>query len=114
MGGHRMRIRQHKFRAKSSKCYQGHYHPSKLEAEYCDLLHLQLKAGEITEIEWQPRFNMIVNGQKICAHIPDFRVTYKDGTVQVHECKGYEMPVWNIKRKLFEALYPDIDYIVIK
>jgi hypothetical protein len=109
-----MRVRWHKFKAKPSKCYQGHYHPSKLEAGYCDTLAILKKNEEIAEYQYAPRFDMIVNGQKICTHIPDFLVTRKDGLQEVHECKGYEMPVWNLKRKLFEALYPNIEYIVIK
>jgi hypothetical protein len=109
-----MRIRKHKYRAKSSKCHQGHYHPSKLEAGYCDQLAMLVKSGDILSYENQPRFTFTVNDQKICQHIPDFLVTLNDGTKEVHECKGIEMPVWNIKRKLFEALYPEIEYIVIK
>lgn len=109
-----MRIRQHKFKARSSKCYQNHYHPSKLEAGHCDLLAMLLKNGDIESYEYGKRFDLIVNGHKICAHIPDFYVVQKGGMVQVQECKGYEMPVWNLKRKLFEALFPDIEYVVIK
>ena len=114
-----MRIRRHKFRAKSSRCYQGHYHPSKLEAGYCDTLELLRKAGDIFHYENQPRIRLEVNGNKICDHIPDFKVyrtrkDYESGHYEIHETKGYESPVWNIKRKLFEALFPEIEYIVIK
>lgn len=109
-----MRVRRHKYHAKSSKCLQGHYHPSKIEAGYCDLLAANKRGGTIKDYESQVRFDFVVNGQKICSHIVDFVVEMPDGEKQVHECKGYEHPLWNIKRKLFEALYPDIEYIVIK
>ena len=113
MGYKELRIRKHKYKAKSSKCFQNHYHPSKLEAGYCDQLRALEKAGEIDSYIREPRFDLIVNGQKICTHIPDFLVT-RDGVQEVHECKGYEHPTWNLKRKLFEALFPEIEYIVIK
>ena len=114
-----MRIRRHKYSAKSSKCWQDHYHPSKLEAGYCDQLEILKKAGDIYEYEVQPRIRLEVNGQKICDHIPDFKVyrtkaDHDEGAGEIHETKGYENPVWNIKRKLTEALYPHIPYIVIK
>lgn len=78
------------------------------------MLAMLKKNGDIKEYVIQPRFDMIVNNEKICTHIPDFLVTRQDGTKEVHECKGYEHPTWNLKRKLFEALFPDIEYIVIK
>ena len=109
-----MRIRKHKYRAKSSKCNQGHYHPSKLEAGYCDQLEMLKKNGDIKDYESQKRIDLIVNDKKICTHIVDFYVQDKYGEWSFHECKGYAMPVWNLKRKLTEALFPEIEYIVIK
>jgi len=72
-----------------------------------------LKAGEIKEIEQQKSFTFVVNGKTICRHIPDFLVTENDGSKAVHEYKGFADKVWPIKKKLFEALYPEIPYIVI-
>lgn len=109
-----MRIRRHKYKAVSSKCVNGHYHPSKLEAGYCNQLTMLKKNGDIKDFEGQKRFDFIVNDQKICSHLVDFYVQDVTGEWSVHECKGYEHPVWNIKRKLFEALFPEIEYIVIK
>jgi hypothetical protein len=110
-----MRIRRSrgKYRNVSSKCSSGHYHPSKLESGYCDDLKMLKNTGHIKDYEIQKKFDFIVNGQKICSHIVDFLVTNNYGVEEVHETKGLEMPVWNIKRKLFEALYPYIEYIVI-
>lgn len=109
-----MRVRWHKYKSKSSKCLQGHYHPSKLEAGYCDMLETLKKNGDIKDYVGQKKFDFMVNDKKICAHIVDFYVQDNSGEWAVHECKGYEHPTWNIKRKLFEALYPHIEYIVIK
>jgi hypothetical protein len=109
-----MRIRRTKYRSKRSICSNGHYHPSKLESGYCDMLDMLVKDGEIKDYKSQVTYTFIVNKQKICSHIVDFVVTTNDGSQEVHETKGYAHAVWNIKRKLFEALYPDINYIVIK
>jgi hypothetical protein len=56
-----------------------------------------------------------VNGVHICDHIVDFALFDKAGRVlEVHEVKGFADKAWPIKRKLFEALYPNIPYRVIR
>ena len=48
----------------------------------------------------------------------DFRAKLKDGSYELVEAKGMEMPDYIIKRRLIEAVYlhqhPDHTYIVIK
>jgi len=39
-------------------------------------------------------------------------VETKGGGFEFHEVKGYATDVWKIKKKLVEALYPEIPYIV--
>ena len=56
----------------------------------------------------------MVNGIRITTHKVDFLVMTKKGKLEVNETKGFPTPEWNLKRKLFEALYPDIPYIVVK
>ena len=118
-----MRIRNQKFfnkrlkyGNKSQVCRQGHKHDSIKESQYCDQLELLRKSGEIKEYQTQVRFDLCVNGQKVCGIIPDFVVTENDGAQKVHEVKSYitMTDAWNIKRKLFESLFPLIEYIVIK
>lgn len=100
--------------SKRTKCAQGHHHPSKLESDYCDMLHLLKKNGDIKDVECQKTFRLEINGVLICRHRPDFVVTNKDGKKEVHETKGFETDIWRFKKKLFEALYPELPYIVIK
>jgi hypothetical protein len=38
-------------------------------------------------------------------YVADFLVTYKDGTEKVVDVKGFETPVFKIKRILFELKY---------
>lgn len=105
--------RRSKYHSRITICASGHRHSSRLEAEYCDQLRLLKKAGEITGYESQKRFELKVNGHLISAHVVDFLVTAKDGKSEVHETKGYATRDWTIKRKLFEAIYPQIKYYVV-
>jgi len=98
----------------SCRCLQGHIHHSKGEAGHCNELEIRRKSGEFQEFVTQKRFDLAINGKKITSHIPDFLITNHDGTQFVEEFKGFETGEWVIKRKLFEALFPEIPYIVIK
>jgi hypothetical protein len=103
-----------KYSNKSCKCNQEHIHDSRGEARYCDNLALQKKIGEIKDYECQKNIDLIVEGHKICCHRVDFWITENDDKNRVEEYKGFATDVWNLKRKLFEAIYPGIPYIVIK
>ena len=97
----------------SCKCSEGHIHHSRGEAQYCSQLHLLKKAGEIKEIKTQVNYSLVVNGKKICGMIPDFLVTYPDGSECVIEYKGFSTEIYALKAKLFAALYPDVKYRVV-
>jgi len=105
-----------KYRNKSCVCRQGHMHDSIKEANYCDNLEILKKTGEIKDYEIQKTFELKVNGHKICGIRPDFVVTTNSGAKEIHEVKSYitMTPEWNIKRKLWEAIYTDMEYIVIR
>lgn len=105
-----------KYKNKSCQCLQNHWHDSIREAHYCNGLEVLKKEGEIKDYQGQVTYRLMVNDQKVCAIIVDFLVTNKYGAQEVHEVKSYITctPVWNVKRKLFESLYPNIAYIVIK
>ena len=78
--------------------------------------------GEIHDFKTQHPIEINVNGQYICTHFVDFLVTRKiiitalgpDYQQEFHEAKGYETDLWQIKRKLVKALFPETPYIVIK
>ena len=69
---------------------------------------------EIQGYKIQKAFPLFVNNKLICTHIVDFWVLNRNGTIEVWDAKGKATPVWSIKRKLFEALHPEIPYKVIK
>lgn len=84
---------------------------SKKEAHRYEELKLLQQAGEIEKLATQPRYPIMVNGQKICDYIGDFFYIEPPGTLNfiVEDVKGYKTPVFKIKQKLFEAIYGD-DY----
>ena len=78
---------------------------SKREAAHWEELRLREQAGEITELKKQVRFDLIVNGIKICSYVADFTYQLKDGTKVIDETKGYHTDVFRLKWKLLQALY---------
>jgi len=74
-------------------------------ARYQELLFL-VRAGVITHLELQPRYNLVVNGQKLGFYKADFR--YYDtatGETIVEDVKGVKTAVYSLKKKLVRALY---------
>jgi hypothetical protein len=97
--------------------YNGRVYHSKKEASYAQDLDLLVEAGEV--LEWTPQFkiDLQANGRHICTMIPDFLVTLKDGSQELHEVKGFGTSEWRLKVKILEATYlidhPEITYVVI-
>lgn len=89
----------------------GHTFDSTKEAvRYQELKFLE-KAGEIKELELQPKFvlqdDFICGGKgyrEIC-YIADFMYTDKDGQKVVEDVKGYKTDVYALKKKLFLKKY---------
>ena len=103
-----------KYRAKKTICGQGHTHDSKREAQHCDLLHLELAAGLITNLELQPQFWFVINGRQV-KHSNGRRVGYqgdfayiRDGQECVDDAKGFTVRDWPLRKAIFLALFPHI------
>jgi len=101
-----------KYHSRGCKCLSGHYHDSRKEATHCNRLLADLQDGKIKSYKTQVSYALNINGHKICRHIVDFVVENNDGSIVVNEVKGFATKDWKIKYKLFEALYPDIEYHV--
>lgn len=87
---------------------------SKLEAaRYTHLKELEAQ-GLISSIEIHPPYPCEVNGKKICLYKADFRYVNSEGNTVVEDTKGIETPMFRLKKKLVEALYPDTEILVIK
>lgn len=85
--------------------YNGRTYDSKLEARYAQDLDLLKKAKQIKDWEGQYRIKLDVNGYHICNYIVDFKVTMPDGSIELHEVKGFRTSTWELKWKLTEALF---------
>lgn len=87
------------------------FHSKKEARRYCEL-KLLLKAGEIKDLELQPRYLLSVprfdrcGMRKVGFYVADFR--YLDvgtGQLVIEDVKGYDLPFGRWKRKHAEAQY---------
>ena len=90
------------------------YMRSSWEKKYADRLNILKMAGEIKDWEYEPDtfwFEAIKRGVR--SYKPDFKVIYKDGSVQYHEVKGFLDAKSQTKLKRMAKYYPDIKIVVI-
>lgn len=106
--GFDMHPRQHKYNARKVE-YDGMMFDSKKEMQRYSELKLLETAGEISQLELQPSFEIVVNGQRICKYRADFRYI-EFGRPIVEDVKGFKTPVYKLKAKLFKALYPEVNF----
>jgi len=87
---------------------------SKAEAErYWDLKQLE-RAGEISDLELQPAYPLLVQGVKIAVYKADFRYVDGEGEIVVEDVKSEatKTPVYRLKKKHIKAQY-GIDIVEI-
>ena len=113
-------MRRHKYNAVRT-WEQGHWFASKREAaRYQELLLLE-KAGEITDIELQPRFPLctlapgngrqsdVFNGPsevQVAVYVADFRYVDRQARdIVVEDVKGVRTAVYRLKKRFVEAQY---------
>lgn len=77
---------------------------SKREAQRYGALQLMLKAGLISNLRLQVPYQITVNGKKVCRYVADF-VYSENGKEVVEDVKGMKTPVYNLKKKLMEAVF---------
>lgn len=83
---------------------------SKREARRYSELKLLERAGEIADLELQPRYPLVVNGVKVCTYVGDFlyRPTFRGAVMAqpvVEDAKGFKTPEYKLKAKLFRAVH---------
>lgn len=82
----------------------GQHFDSQAEARRYQDLRLLAEAGEIRGLVCQPRYPMIVNGQRVGTYIADF--AYYDSQthqVVVEDVKGVRTAVYRLKKRLMLA-----------
>ncbi len=92
---------------------------SKKEAIRYKELKLLERAGEISNLELQPRFllqdSFRKNGKTFrrIEYIADFKYI-ENGKTIVEDVKGIQTDVFKLKHKIFEKVYPDLELKIIK
>ena len=82
-------------------------------------LKLLERAGEISNLELQPRFllqdSFKKNGRTFrkIEYVADFKYI-ENGKTIVEDVKGMQTDVFKLKHKIFEKVYPDLELRIIK
>jgi hypothetical protein len=110
-----MQKQTNKYHNKQTMLLGEKFSSRKEAARYQELLLMQ-RAGLIRNIELQPRYDLVVNAQKLGFYKADFRYEKTDTSeIMVEDVKGgnaTKTPVYMLKKKLVKALY-DIDIIEV-
>lgn len=83
--------------------------PSKLQAKQYSDLKLRLNAGLIKNLQLEVPINIIVNAQKVCVYRADV-IYEEDNKTIIEDAKGVRTPVFNLKWKLLQILYPQFEF----
>lgn len=87
---------------------------SKKEAKRWGELRMLVKAGEIRGLRRQVKFDLEVNGMKVCSYVADFlyKEVYPSESGSpcysediIEDCKGFKTPEYNLKKKLMRAIH---------
>lgn len=81
---------------------------SKKEAAHYGTLKILERAGKITELRIQPKWELVIFGQKICTYIADFYYLESvNGKLfgRIEDVKGIKTPVYRLKKKLMKAIH---------
>jgi Protein of unknown function (DUF1064) len=80
---------------------------SKKESYRYTTLKLLQQRGAVTDLELQPKFDLLVNGVKVASYIADFR--YKDATgatiTEDVKSPATATPVYRLKKRLMWACH---------
>lgn len=105
--------RGNKFNAKRT-LLDGILFDSKAESAYYASLKLRERAGEVSEIDRQRSYALLVNGVLVATYVADF--VFWDRTIsrrRVVDVKGVSLPAFKMKKKLMKACH-GIDVEVAK
>lgn len=96
---------QNKYNAKPT-VVDGIRFASKAEAKRYGELQLLVKAGTISGLELQPRYDLEVNGRLVCEYVADFRYRcHFDSKMVIEDVKGVKTPAYLLKKKLMLAVH---------
>lgn len=99
---------KHKFNAKSCESDDIKF-SSKAEKAYYNRLKLLQKSGEVLFFLMQIPFRLPGGVKYFC----DFQIFYSDGTISFVDVKGFYTPIFILKKKQVEQIYP-IEIEIVK
>jgi hypothetical protein len=83
-------------------------HDSRKEARRWVELTLLQRAGEISDLKRQVKYELIPKqeGERSVTYIADFvYIDNKTGNTVIEDCKGFKTDVYKLKKKLFQYRY---------
>jgi hypothetical protein len=80
------------------------FHSRKEAARYREL-KLLLRAGEISDLELQPRFEFRIDGTLMFTYVSDFQYIDLDEQVIVEDAKGLRTSLYKLKKKIIEKAF---------
>lgn len=96
-----------KYKNKPTFDAEGRRFASRAEARRDADLTMQQRAGLISQLKRQVRFDLVVNGHKICVYVADW--TYvENGRQVVEDKKGHATRLFKVKWALCQALHPGL------
>ena len=100
--------RANKYFAKKTLAF-GLKFDSKWEAERWGQLKAMEKAGVVTQLERQIKYELSINEVKICNYIADFRYLLEEenglSKLVVEDAKGMLTPEFKLKQKMMKAIH---------
>lgn len=108
------KARDSKYGGVPTQTADGQKFRSHVEAAFYNKMLLLQRAGEVTLIEREVRYEFIVDGVFITWYMLDFRITYADGRIEYVDTKSSATmtPLFRIKCQLMKALY-QIDVLAV-
>lgn len=89
------------------------YFRSKWEANYALYLDYLKKQGEIQDWQYEPCWYEFPIKHGATRYLPDFAVTLKNGTVELHEVKGRLTSRGKTQLRRMAKFYPHIKVVLI-
>ena len=86
--------------------FEGEIFDSQKELARWLQLRMRVLAGEITDLRRQVRYDLKVEGEKVCSYIAD-AVYYENGLLVVEDTKSIytrKLPVYRLKKKLMKNI----------
>ena len=88
---------------------------SKREANRAQELQILERIGEIKDLKYQVNFVLVPSDgayKRPLSYTADF-VYQENGLTIVEDCKGFKTPVYRLKKRITEALYPGVVIVEI-